>query len=42
MVTGREGRDDNLGVGRVGSVNYWVKDRLKDVLYSTGNLTSIL
>ena len=42
MVTGREGGDGNLGIGRVGGTNYWVKDRLKDVLYSTGNLTNIL
>ena len=26
--------------GGVGSTNYWVKDRLKDVLYNRGNVAN--
>ena len=42
VVTSGEGERGNTGVGWgvVGGTNYW--DRLKDVLYNTGNTANIL
>ena len=41
VVTSVCGRGQHRG-GGVGGTNYWVEDRLKDVLYNTGNTANIL
>ena len=42
MVASVEGEEGAIRGGEVRDVNYWVYDRLKDVLYNTGNIANIL
>ena len=42
MVASAEGEEGAIRGGEVRDVNYWVYDRLKDVLYNTGNRGNIL